>query len=196
MTDLFALPPAANSPDPTARFPAVALALRHWEVLRAGRPMPARDEIDPRELAEALEFLFVAEPVAPGVARIRLAGQHLSALLGMEPRGMPLCAAFEGEARAEVAASVEQVVRHGARALLPVRAAGSLGRPALQGLLGLMPLADAAGATVRLLGVLQTRGGIGRTPRRLDLAGPVERLGPPAPAGGRPALRLIRGGRA
>lgn len=196
-------------PDPfpacDARFGAVALALAAWDRLRAGRPMPLRDEIDPRDLAEALEFLFVAEPVAPGVARLRLAGQHLTRLMGMEPRGMPLCALFEGPARAEAAGAIGQVLTHGLRVLLPLRAAGAPGRPALEGLMALMPLADAAGRTTRILGVLQTRGAIGRGPRRLDLAGPARPLAerrPPAPvaptaaAAGRPALRVIRGGRA
>jgi hypothetical protein len=206
MTDLLPLSDALSPAE--GRFAAVARTLDYWERLRGTQAAPMRDAIDPRDLAEALEFLFVAEPVAPGVARLRLSGQHLSRLLGMEPRGMPLCALFEAEARAELAAAVEQVARHGVRVLLPVRAAGSLGRPALEGLLALMPLADAEGGIHRILGVLQTRGGIGRTPRRLTLAGPWRPLasrrapgpGPEpeaaAPVRGRPALRLIRGGRA
>jgi hypothetical protein len=192
-----ALPQAAHLTEAEARFAAVALTLRHWDGLRGARTMPARDEIDPRVLAGALEYLFVAEPVAPGVARLRLAGQHLSQLMGMEPRGMPLCALFEGPARAELAQAIEQVMRHGARVLLPVRAPGALGQPALEGLLALMPLADAEGRPVRLLGALQTRGGIGRTPRRLALAGPSRQLtGLSAGQPDRPALRVIRGGRA
>jgi hypothetical protein len=208
------------APFPANRYRAVSAALAQWDRLRAGRPMPTRDDLDPRDLAEALEFLFVAEPVAPGVARIRLAGRHLTQLLGMEPRGMPLCALFEAEARAEIAAGIEQVLHHGARVILPLRAAGGLGRPALEGMLALMPLADAEGRITRLLGVLQTRGAIGRTPRRLGLAGPARpltgadmpahapafapasaprRAEAPAPAPARPArpaLRVIRGGRA
>lgn len=202
----------------TSRYRAVAQTLAQWDRLRAGRPMPTRDDLDPREMAEVLEYLFVAEPVAPGVARLRLAGRHLTHLLGMEPRGMPLCAMFEPEARTEIAAAVEQVLRHGARVILPLRAAGGLGRPALEGMLALMPLADAEGKILRILGVLQTRGTVGRTPRRLGLAGPARPLtaaeaaaqprptaAAPAPApqpapaparSGRPVLRVIRGGRA
>lgn len=179
--------------DADARFPAVALTLRHWASLRGDRPMPARDEIDPRDLAGALEFLFIAEPIAAGVARLRLAGQHLTHLLGMEPRGMPLCALFDGAARAEIGQAVEQVERYGMRALIPVRADGGIGRPALEGLLALMPLGDGGGRSSRLLGVLQTRGVIGRGPRRLALAGPAMRLPDALPR--RPMLRVIPGGR-
>lgn len=179
-------------------FPAVARVLRHWESLRDGRAMPRRNDIDPRDLAEELEYLFVAEPVAPGVARLRLAGQHLTQLLGMEPRGMPLCALFEGPSREEIARAVEQVAGHGLRALLPLRAAGGLGRPALEGLMALMPLEGEGGAP-RILGVLQTRGPMGRSPRRLTLSGPVEPVAPaeapPAAIGSRPVLRVIDGGR-
>lgn len=195
-----------------ARFRAVAATLAEWERLRAERPMPDRDDLDPCVLGAALEYLFVAEPVAPGVARMRLAGQHLHALLGMEPRGMPVCALFDGTARAEVASALDQVVGHGVRVLLPVRAAGLPGRAGLEGLLGLLPLADAGGRGQRVLGVLQTRGVIGPTPRRLSLAGSGRQLAPTpthaprpdAPQGtprvarqpGGPVLRVIRGGRA
>jgi hypothetical protein len=199
MTDVVSLPVAtAALAEAESRFPAVALTLRHWDALRAGRAMPERDEIDPLDLAQSLEFLFLAEPVAPGVARLRLAGQHLTRLLGMEPRGMPLCALFEGAARDEVAQAVDQVVRHGLRVLMPVRAEGGLGRPALEGLLALMPLSAGPGAQARVLGVVQTRGAIGRTPRRLSLSGPAQSLPAlPRPQGPdrRPALRVIPGGR-
>lgn len=197
MTDLLSEPTSPTCPA-TARYPAVEAVLACWDRLRAGRPMPDRDDIDPREIAQALEFLFVAEPVAPGVARLRLAGQHMTQLLGMEPRGMPLSALFAGPARDELAQAVGQVSGHGLRALLPVRAEGGLGRPALEGLLALMPLGGAGAREGRILGVLQTRGAIGRVPRRLLLSGPVERLAPPAaplPPPGRPRLRVIAGGR-
>lgn len=181
-----------------ARHAPVARALHHWDRLRGGRAMPGRDELDPADLGDALEYLFIAEPVAPGVARLRLAGQHLSLLLGMEPRGMPLCALFDAPARDAIAQAVDQTVRMGLRALMPLGASGGIGRPALDGVMALMPLAAAAWETgtqpARLLGALHMRGTIGRTPRRLALAGPVRAL-PPGPRA-RPALRLIAGGRA
>lgn len=217
MSDILSLPPASDATlaEVEARFPAVALTLRHWDLLRARqgilRSMPDRDDIDPLNLAQSLEYLFLAEPVAPGVARLRLAGQHLTRLMGMETRGMPLCALFDGASRGEIAQAIDQVTGHGLRALLPVRAAGSLGRPGLEGLLALMPLGTGPGLPVRILGVLQTRGGIGRTPRRLTVSGPLRNLSPVAPVAPglrpdtrpdtrpiarRPVLRVIPGGRA
>ena len=109
-------------------FPAVAAVQHHWESLRDPRGVPARDAIDPRPLAQWLDCLFIAELVAPGVARIRLAGQHLSDLLGMEPRGMPLSMFFTGPAREELTLALGQVAQ-GARATLPLRADRGLGQP-------------------------------------------------------------------
>lgn len=181
-----------------ARHAPVARTLHHWDRLRGTRALPGRDEIDPSELADALEYLFIAEPVAPGVARLRLAGQHLSLLLGMEPRGMPLCALFDAPARDAIAQALDQTVRHGLRALMPLGASGGIGRPPLDGMMALMPMGPAAWESgnqpARLLGALHMRGTIGRAPRRLSLAGPVRAL--PTGRRPRPALRLIAGGRA
>lgn len=184
-------------------FPVVDSVQTHWDELRAGRTAPARAEIDPRPLAEALPYLFVAEMVAPGVARLRLCGQHLCDLMGMEPRGMPLSVFVEPEARDELAESVAQVAQ-GARVTLPLRAASGFARPVLDGQLALMPLTDAQGRITRILGVLESHGPIGRAPRRFALGAPIGDVAPrrvPAPSGprarppGRPVLRVIQGGR-
>lgn len=196
MTEIVTLPQSEDCD--LRRFAAVDLVLRHWERLRDGRPMPRRAEIDPQALAKSLEYMFIAEPVAPRVARLRLSGQHLSCLLGMEPRGMPLCALFAGRDRDELALAVEQVSRHNARVMLPLAAETGIGRPALKGMMALLPLADETGRASRILGVLQTRGAIGRSPRKLTLTGPAETLQVtperPDPAMGRPQLRVITGG--
>ncbi len=163
------------------RFSAVDLVLAKWDRLRGDRIAPARAELDPARLAPALEFMFVAEIVAPGVARLRLAGQSLYNTLGMEPRGMPLCCLMAPPAREELAEAVRQVA-HGARVRLPLRAPRGLGRPAMDGQMVLLPLTDSAGRITRLLGVLETHGQPGRTPRRFHLAGAASPLFPPAAA--------------
>ena len=195
---------------PLLEYPAVSRVQAYWDRLRAGRAMPHRSEVDPREIGGALESTFIAEVVAPGVARMRVAGMHLSDLLGMEARGMPLSIYMTGEARAELAQAIRQVMQ-GARAQLPLRSDPGLGKPALDGLLVLMPLRDRAGQPTRILGVLETHGQIGRLPRRFRLAGPVTRMVDtpqtprqdvsqatgvtPRPAG-RPVLTVIDGARA
>ena len=178
-------------------FPAVEAVQGYWESIRGGRAAPARSEIDPRPLADNLNVLFIAERIAPGIARLRLCGQHFADLLGMEPRGMPLSVLFTTGAREDLATALEHVAR-GARVTLPLRADKGLGRPGLDGMLALMPLADAQGKITRILGVLETQGQIGRAPRRFSLSQPVQRPSAerPAPAAGQPRLRLVQGGKA
>lgn len=198
LADLLRLPYAPRSGE--ADFPAVRAVQRHWDALRAGRLAPLRAELDPKPLAHCLDVMFVAELVAPSVARLRLCGQQLGDLLGMEPRGMPLSVFFNGEARPELANALAQVAQ-GARAVMPLRSDAGQGQPAIDGLLALMPLADADGGITRMLGVLETRGPAGRAPRRFRLSAPLRMAGDtlpaPAPArAGKPRLRVIRGGKA
>ena len=180
-------------------FPTVRAVQSHWESLRDGRVAPARSEIDPRPLSHCLDVMFVAELVAPRVARLRLAGQQLGDLLGMEPRGMPLSVFFTGAARDELGEALSQVSQ-GARALLPLRADPSLAQPALDGMLALLPLTDTEGRITRVLGVLETRGPIGRAPRRFRLVAPPRTQHDIAPSrvpgGQRPNLTVIAGGKA
>lgn len=189
------LPFAAQAP--ALDFAAVRAVQRHWDEVRAGRVAPGRAEVEPRQLAESLAYSFVAEMVAPGVARLRLAGQHLHDLLGMEPRGMPLSVLFLGAGRDELAAALAQV-QQGARVVLPLRSDRAMGQPVLDAMLALMPLCDGEGRISRILGVLESHGVVGRAPRRFrTLAAPRETLDLPlAPRGAKPALRVIEGGRA
>jgi len=182
-------------PAPDVDYPAIASVQAHWEVLREGRSAPARSEIDPRPIAASLDVLFIAELVAPGVARLRLCGQQFTEILGMEPRGMPLSVFFAQDARDGLSAAVAQVSQ-GVRATLPVRAEKGIGRPALDGMLALMPLADQDGRITRVLGVLETHGQIGRSPRRFKLSAPLPTRGDaPAPRTVEtPTLTVIRGG--
>jgi len=82
----------ANSAGPVAGAEALSRLRAHWQELRGLRAMPRRGEIVAREIDAALPWVFIAEPVAPGVLRIRHAGRRLADMLRMEPRGMPLCA--------------------------------------------------------------------------------------------------------
>ncbi len=149
-----------------AHFPALSLVEAYWEGLRNGRPMPARAEIDPRAISGALQHAFILEQIAPGMARIRLAGQHLNELMGMEVRGMPLSALFLPEARGLLRDSLESCFS--APASLRFTLAGDTGftRPALEAQMYLAPLRDQDGRPTRLLGALQSTGRIGRAPRR------------------------------
>jgi hypothetical protein len=149
--------------------PALAQIEGYWEGLRRGRPVPLRAEVDPRGIDLALEYAFILERIAPGVARFRLAGMHLNDLMGMEVRGMPLTAFFNPEARRQVTDALEHLFEEPAKIRFHMTAETSGGRPELAGSLILLPLKSDLGDISRALGCLVTEGAAGRTPRRFGL---------------------------
>ena len=151
------------------RFPALSKIEAYWERLRQGRIAPARSEIDPRDLESVLEYAFVLDSVAPGVARLRVAGNHLSDLMGMEVRGMPMTAMLLPEARPELMNALDYVFK-GGRAHITLSSPRGFGRGELAGGMVLLPLTDAEGRITKVIGALQTFGKIGREPRRLTFS--------------------------
>lgn len=150
-------------------FPAISKIDAYWEQLRDGRLMPKRSEVDPRAMESALEYALLLEHVAPGVVRVRVAGTHLSDLMGMEVRGMPLSVFFDVADRGTLAEIVDRVVREPQVAELKLSSPAGLGRPALDARMLLAPLEGEHESRPRLLGCLQSRGGIGRNPRRFRI---------------------------
>jgi len=62
----------------------------YWEALRGSPLVPKRSEIDTRGIEHTLEYNFVLERIAIGMARFRIADSHLWNIMGMEVRGIPL----------------------------------------------------------------------------------------------------------
>lgn len=151
------------------RFPAMSEVRAYWEALRNGRLVPLRSEIDPRGIERALEYAFILEKVAPRVTRFRLAGMHLTDLMGMEVRGMPLTALFTPEARVQVAAMTEAVFATPQIAELSLSAETGFGKPAMDAHLLILPLRSDLGDINRALGCLVADGHIGRAPRRFTV---------------------------
>ncbi|MCI2398336.1 PAS domain-containing protein [Aliiroseovarius subalbicans] len=150
-------------------FPAIAQVEAYWEGLRNGRVMPTRADVDPRGISDILEYAFVLEKIAPGMARIRLAGMHMNDLLGMEVRGMPITALFLPEGRRAIQRALETVFDRPATARLTLSSDTGFTRPAMDGQLFLAPLRGEDGKPTRILGALQTNGKIGRSPRRFTV---------------------------
>ncbi|WP_226553525.1 PAS domain-containing protein [Celeribacter naphthalenivorans] len=163
-------------------FPALKTVEAYWEGLRNGRPVPARSEVDPRGMQSALEFAFILERIAPGVARFRLAGMHLTDLMGMEVRGMPLTAMFVPESRAKLSEALEAVFETPQITVITLKAERGIGRGAMDAQLLLCPLKSDLGDVNRVLGCLQSKGEIGRQPRRFEVVDiqPRPLLGNPA----------------
>ena len=143
----------------------------YWEALRGTRIMPKRSEIDPRGIEAALEHAFILERIAPGIARLRVAGSHLTDLMGMEVRGMPLTTFFLPDDRRPVSNMLEEVFQAPGVATLKLESGGAVGRPSLEARMLLMPLKSDLGDVSRALGWLGTKGDIGEAPRRFALQG-------------------------
>ena len=154
---------------PETGYTAIAQIEAYWEALRGNRLLPKRSEIDPRGIEAALEYAFIVERIAPGIARLRVAGSHLSDLMGMEVRGMPLTAFFAPNARRQIADGLEEVSQMPATNNLRLTSPGSSGRAALDARMILLPLKSDLGDVSRLLGCFVSHGEIGQAPRRFDL---------------------------
>ena len=157
-------------------FPAIAQLEAYWLALRLGTQIPYRADVDPRGLSDVLEYAFILERIAPGVARFRVAGSHLNDLMGMEVRGMPVSAMFEAPSRKQLARTIESVVAGPRTAQIRLTSKGAIGRGAMQGGIYMAPLRDDQGHASRILGCLQTTGKPGHAPRRFAIASVVEQV--------------------
>ncbi|MFZ5961733.1 PAS domain-containing protein [Thalassococcus sp. BH17M4-6] len=142
----------------------------YWTALCGTDTLPLRSQIDPRGIEGALEYAFLAERISPRLAKLRVAGSHLSDLMGMQVAGMPVSALFTPKDRDRLAEAVEALFARPAVLHLQLQAAGGFGRSGLDGTMLLMPLLSDFGEVSRALGCLVTQGRIGRTPRRFDIA--------------------------
>lgn len=141
----------------------------YWRDLRGARRIPVRSDVDPAQIDSALPYAFILDRVAPGVGRLRVAGQKLSIFIGSDARGMPLTTFFTADARDIVMEQTELVFSRPALVEIPLISARSLGRPKLTGRMLLLPLLGPEGHVSRALGAILTDGMIGRLPRRFDI---------------------------
>ncbi|MDR9483338.1 MAG: PAS domain-containing protein [Salibaculum sp.] len=134
----------------------------YWRGLAPAGGVPRRADLDPACMGDVIEDALILEPVVPGVARIRVAGRRIMALIGSEPRGRPLSALFVPADRGRLATQTEVAFRMPSVVELALRAPG---RPALSGRLLLLPLSDDFGAVTRCLCALVADGRPARSPR-------------------------------
>ncbi|NNE51410.1 MAG: PAS domain-containing protein [Sulfitobacter sp.] len=154
---------------PETGYAALAQLEAYWEALRGTRLLPKRSEIDPRGIELALENAFILERIAPGIARLRIAGSHLNDLMGMEVRGMPLTSLFTAPSRRIVSDLLEDVFQMPACATLRLHSDGTAGRPALEARMSLLPLKSDLGDISRIIGCFVAQGDMGLAPRRFEV---------------------------
>lgn len=194
---------------------ALAQVRAYWEALREEGGVPLRSQIDPRGMESALTAAFLAEQVAPGIARFRIAGSCFTDLAAMDVRGMPVSALFAPSAREALKQAMAQVFALPARLELGLEAERGIGRPALEARLLMLPLRDDHGNCSLALGCLALSGETGRRPRRFHITRrdmspiPADRRDavlhpaagfaesraqfvPPRAVPGRPHLRLVK----
>ncbi|QYX55385.1 PAS domain-containing protein [Roseovarius sp. SCSIO 43702] len=174
------LAPVGANPDAAA----LAKLVAYWRQLRRDGDVPRRSEIDPRRIGALISNAFIVERVAPGMARLRLAGSHLSDALGMEVRGMPLSALFQPAHRDDLADGLVHLFDEPAMLRFDLRAHPAYGS-ALDATMVMLPLRSDLGDISRALGCVVTRGTLGRAPHRFEIASrtvtPLRVTAPPAP---------------
>ncbi|MBQ0804457.1 PAS domain-containing protein [Sulfitobacter sp. HGT1] len=146
-------------------FSATSQVEAYWDALRQDQLLPRRSDIDPRGIESALEYAFILERVAPGVARMRIAGSHLSDLMGMEVRGMPITAFLSTQSRRRFSDMMEELFETPAIGTLSLR--NEIGRS--EGRMILLPLKSDMGDVSRMLGCFVTKGGVSDDPCRFEI---------------------------
>lgn len=160
---------AMSDYQPETGYAAIAQVEAYWEAIRGARLLPKRSDIDPRGIEQALENAFILERIAPGIARLRIAGSHLNDVMGMEVRGMPLTAFFTPASRANVSDLLEVVFQTPAIGTLSISSPDGPDRSRLDGRMILLPLKSDLGDVSRVLGCFVARGEIGLPPRRFEV---------------------------
>lgn len=168
----------------------------YWRSLCAADRIPARNDLAPDLIDAALPYAFILHRVAPGIARFRMAGQRINALVRMDARGMPFSILFAPASRSHIAELVETAFMRPAIIGAGLVSPAQILRAPVTARMLLLPLRDAQGQTTRMLGALVSEGILGPTARRFDLAHDlslrIDSLsGLQKPDAIRPALRLV-----
>jgi hypothetical protein len=145
----------------------------YWRELRGARRLPVRTEVEPARIDAILHNCFILEHVAPGIARIRVAGQALAAITGHDLRGMPISALFDVGSRLALQGWLGQVFQGPALVELPLRQSGGFMRPGRTGRMLILPLLGAEGAVTRAIGAVVADGPLAARPVAIDAAEPV-----------------------
>lgn len=138
----------------------------YWHGLCGADQVPLRADVDPRGIESALENAFLVERIAPGMAKFRVAGSHLSDLMGMQVAGMPVSTFLAPEERDRFSEALKRFFAEPAVLRMELIGETGFGKPSMRGALVLLPLRSDFGDVSRGLGALVTEGRIGRTPRR------------------------------
>jgi len=100
---------------------AVTALYDYWTRKRGERPLPLRSAIEPADIAAILPDVFILEHIRLADPRFRLAGTRFCAQFGRELKGEAFDTLFAPDQRNRVARIAENVMAHGAPAILQVQ---------------------------------------------------------------------------
>ena len=123
----------------------------HWESLRINGGIPLRADIDPRQIPDVLDSLFIFERLNPQDVRVRIAGLTLCEMMGMEVRGQSPMSFFDDSTRRRFAAVVADVMDRPTTARLGLDTVDKMGNEARAEMI-LLPLCSDFGDVTRLIG--------------------------------------------
>lgn len=127
--------------------------LSHWSSLKTGDDAPAASAVDPRALKTFLPDLFMLERHAHAVFSFRLAGTRMCQRFGRELRDHDFVRLFPASCHGELLIQLGRALQTAEAVVIKARAA-TLNGDTTEAELVLMPLTDAKGDVVRLLGAL------------------------------------------
>lgn len=188
-----------DQPGPSRQFSVLMALEGYWRGQASADDIPLRRDVEPRDIGPCLRHCYMATIIAPGLARIRFAGQELEQVFGIDVRGMPMCALFEPGSRARLHDAIERVSASPTIVELPLSTPKGYLRRTLPGRMSLLPLRDETGAVTRILGAVIFDGkSVARGPSQIaiptDRAFRVEKLNmtpPPPVSPGKARLKLV-----
>jgi len=123
----------------------------HWESLRINGEIPLRADIDPRQIPDVLDSLFIFERLNPLDIRVRIAGLRLCEMMGMEVRGQSPMSFFDERTRARFSAVITDVMARPTAACLSLDTVDNMGNEAQASMI-LLPLRSDFGDVTRVIG--------------------------------------------
>ena len=132
---------------------AATKILAYWDQLKADSAVPPASSVNPRALKSHLPDLFMLERLDRAVFAFRLAGTRMCQRFGRELRDHDFVRLFPAAQQGEVLAQLGRALQTGESIVLKAGAA-TLDGATTGAEIVLMPLTDAEGRVVRLLGAL------------------------------------------
>lgn len=146
------------------RSPLLEETWRYWTSLRTGTDLPRRSALDPKAMSRILGHAMILDQVRHGTVRVRLGGNVMHQVMGMDVRGLPIRAFFDLADRTRAVDLIEQVFDTPSTLELDLISEGSDGL--MTGRMLVLPLLDATGAVTKALTVMVTDRVITDAPRR------------------------------